>query len=71
MGRHYQTAKYSWYNKTLKEAFFWESKDLLNYQRMNGYECVNVEADRLSSKKEMSKGISKALQNRVFEGIEI
>ena len=67
MGRHYQTAKYSWYNKTLKEAFFWESKDLLNYQRMNGDECVNVEADRLSSKKEMSKGISKALQNRVLK----
>ena len=47
MGRHYQIAKYSWYNKTLKEAFFWESKDLLNYQRMNGDECVNVEAGKL------------------------
>lgn len=66
---HTHPAKYSWYNTTTKKSHYWEDKEVLNFQRRNGEECVNVESDILISKKQMSKGPSKALIQRVTKNI--
>lgn len=64
---HTHKAKYSWYNKTTKKAYYWEDKELLNSQRRNNEDCVNVESDILISKKQMDKGPSQALRDRVTQ----
>lgn len=67
---HTHAGLYSWYNKTLNKAFYFEDKELLENQRYNlNQDCVNIESDRVLSKKQRSKGPSKALQSRVHKNI--
>lgn len=56
---------YSWYNYTTEEAYYWKDKYILQEQRNQCEICINVEADYTITEKQMSKGPSKALINRV------
>lgn len=63
---HTHKAKYSWYNINERKAYYWEDKELLQYQRNSlQQECINVENDAIISKKQMRKGIPEALRKRV------
>ena len=56
---------YSWYNYTNEEAHYWKNKHILEEQRNQCEICINIEADYTITEKQMSKGPSKALINRV------
>lgn len=56
---------YSWYNYTTEKAYYWKDKCILQEQRNQCEICINVEADYTITEKQMSKGPSKALINRV------
>lgn len=63
---HSHKGLYSWYNETLKKAFYWEEKELLDNQRYTlAHKCINIESDRTISKKQMLKGPSKSLVKRI------
>lgn len=47
--------KYSWFNKTENEQYHLEDKELLNYQRMKGEECINVISENIPSKRIFKK----------------
>jgi len=62
-------SKYCWYNLTLNKPFYYEDKELLNYQRNEkDHKCVNVESYVRISKKQMRKP-NKALDKRLHNNI--
>lgn len=65
-----QSKKYSWYNIAQNKPFYWEDKEILNQQRDNGDECINVEMDMFLTKRKIAKGIPKAIIQRVNKGIK-
>lgn len=52
---HTHQAKYSWYNCTQLQAYYYEDKEMLEKQRRAGNLCINVESDIISSKNQMRK----------------
>lgn len=56
---------YSWYNYTMEKAYYWKDKHILEHQRNQCEICINIEVDYIIKHKQIIKGPSKALINRV------
>lgn len=58
--------RYSWFNVTTNTPHYLEDREMLNKQRLNAEECINVTPSKVEVRPHMRKIIPKSLRNTVL-----